>query len=62
MPVLGWLLDAVSLMLLGFWEVLTAIHGAFDTDLPLKDTVVGLLTAVYNFVLAKVLLVVGYGL
>jgi len=49
-------------MLIGTWEVFISIWGMFNSSSPLKDTVVGVLTAVDTLLLATVLLVIGYGL
>jgi len=62
LPVLGSLLGALTLMLIGTWEVFKSIVGIFNSSSPLKDTVVGILTAVDTLLLATVLLVIGYGL
>lgn len=62
LPVLGSLLGALTLMLIGTWEVFKSIFGILNSSSPLKDTVVGILTAVDTLLLATVLLVIGYGL
>lgn len=62
LPAFGSLLGAFVLMLIGVWEVFTSIWGIFNSSSPLKDTVVGILTAVDTLLLATVLLVIGYGL
>jgi len=62
LPAFGSLLGAVTLMLIGTWEVFISIWGMFNSSSPLKDTVVGVLTAVDTLLLATVLLVIGYGL
>lgn len=62
LPAFGSLLGAVTLMLIGTWEVFVSIWGMFNSSSPLKDTVVGVLTAVDTLLLATVLLVIGYGL
>lgn len=62
LPVLGSLLGALTLMLIGTWEVILSIIGIANSKSPLKDTVVGILTAVDTLLLATVLLVIGYGL
>jgi uncharacterized membrane protein YqhA len=49
-------------MLIGVWEVFTSIIKITNSDAPLKDSVVGILTAVDTLLLATVLLVIGYGL
>ena len=62
LPVVGSILGAIALMLIGVWEVGTSILKVGNTNAPLKDTVVGILTAVDTLLLATVLLVIGYGL
>ena len=62
LPAFGSLLGAFVLMLIGVWEVFTSIWGILNSSSPLKDTVVGILTAVDTLLLATVLLVIGYGL
>jgi uncharacterized membrane protein YqhA len=62
LPAFGSLLGAFVLMLIGVWEVFISIWGIFNSSSPLKDTVVGILTAVDTLLLATVLLVIGYGL
>jgi uncharacterized membrane protein YqhA len=62
LPVIGSLLGAFVLMLIGTWEVVNSIWGIFNSSSPLKDTVIGILTAVDTLLLATVLLVIGYGL
>ena len=62
LPVLGSILGAIVLMLIGVWEVFTSIIKITNSDAPLKDSVVGILTAVDTLLLATVLLVIGYGL
>lgn len=62
LPAFGSLLGAFVLMLIGVWEVFNSIWGIFNSSSPLKDTVVGILTAVDTLLLATVLLVIGYGL
>jgi len=62
LPVIGSILGAIALMLIGVWEVGTSILKIGDTEATLKDTVVGILTAVDTLLLATVLLVIGYGL
>jgi uncharacterized membrane protein YqhA len=49
-------------MVIGTWEILRSIIKLFDTSVPLKETVVTILTAVDTLLLATVLLVIGYGL
>ncbi len=62
LPALGSLLGAFVLMLIGMWEVFSSTVKIFSVSSPLKDTVVGILTAVDTLLLATVLLVIGYGL
>jgi uncharacterized membrane protein YqhA len=62
LPVFGSLLGAFTLMLIGTWEVFNSIFSILNSSSPLKDTVVGILTAVDTLLLATVLLVIGYGL
>lgn len=62
LPVIGSLVGALILMLIGIWEIGRSIIVVFDSNAPLKDTVVGILTAVDTLLLATVLLVIGYGL
>lgn len=62
LPVFGSLLGALTLMLIGTLEVFNSIFKMFNSSSPLKDTVVGVLTAVDTLLLATVLLVIGYGL
>lgn len=62
LPVIGSLVGALILMLIGIWEIGRSIIFVFDSNAPLKDTVVGILTAVDTLLLATVLLVIGYGL
>lgn len=49
-------------MVIGTWEIIRSILKLFDTSVPLKETVVTILTAVDTLLLATVLLVIGYGL
>jgi len=62
LPAFGSLLGALTLMVIGTWEVFVSIWKMFNSTSPLKDTVVGVLTAVDTLLLATVLLVIGYGL
>ena len=62
LPVLGSILGVLVLMLIGVWEVFTSLIKITNSDAPLKDSVVGILTAVDTLLLATVLLVIGYGL
>jgi uncharacterized membrane protein YqhA len=47
---------------IGVWEVVMSIVHLIDTSVSIKLTVVAILTAVDTFLLATVLLVIGYGL
>ena len=49
-------------MVIGTWEIIRSIIKLFDTSVPLKESVVTILTAVDTLLLATVLLVIGYGL
>lgn len=62
LPAFGSLLGALILMLIGTWQVFVSISGIFNSPSPLKDTVIGVLTAVDTLLLATVLPVIGYGL
>jgi uncharacterized membrane protein YqhA len=59
---MGSIIGAIVLMLIGVWEVFTSIIKITNSDAPLKDSVVGILTAVDTLLLATVLLVIGGGL
>jgi uncharacterized membrane protein YqhA len=61
-PAIGSILGSFTLMVIGTWEILRSILKLFDTTVPLKETVVTILTAVDTLLLATVLLVIGYGL
>jgi len=62
LPVIGSLLGAFVLMLIGTWQVFNSIWSVFSSSSQLKDTVIAILTAVDTLLLATVLLVIGYGL
>ena len=49
-------------MVIGTWEIIRSMIKLFDTSVPLKESVVTILTAVDTLLLATVLLVIGYGL
>lgn len=61
-PALASIAGAFALMGVGTWEMGTAIIALVDPTAPLKESVVGVLTAVDALLLATVLLVIGYGL
>ncbi len=61
-PAIGSILGSFTLMVIGTWEIIRSIVKLFDTSVPLKETVVTILTAVDTLLLATVLLVIGYGL
>ena len=61
-PAIGSILGSFTLMVIGTWEIIRSIIKLFDTSVPLKETVVTILTAVDTLILATVLLVIGYGL
>ena len=61
-PAVGSIIGAFILMVIGTWEILRSLIKLFDTAIPLKASVVAILTAVDTLLLATVLLVIGYGL
>ena len=61
-PAVKFIVGAFILMVIGTWEIVRSLVKLLDTDLPLKDGVVSILTAVDTLLLATVLLVIGYGL
>ena len=61
-PAIGSILGAITLMVIGTWDIIRSIIKLFDTSIPLKESVVTILTAVDTLLLATVLLVIGYGL
>jgi uncharacterized membrane protein YqhA len=61
-PAFGSILGAITLMIIGTWEIIRSIVKLFDTSIPIKESVVTILTAVDTLLLATVLLVIGYGL
>jgi uncharacterized membrane protein YqhA len=61
-PAIGSILGAFILMVIGTIEILRSLVKLFDTAIPLKESVVSILTAVDTLLLATVLLVIGYGL
>lgn len=50
------------LMGIGTWDILRSFLKIIDTEVPLKESVVAILTAIDTLLLATVLLVIGYGL
>jgi len=62
LPAIGSIIGAIVLMIIGIIEIGRAILKLFDTAVPLKESVVTILTAVDTLLLATVLLVIGYGL
>jgi uncharacterized membrane protein YqhA len=61
-PAVGSIIGSFTLMVIGTWEILMSIIKLVDTSVPLKESVVTILTAVDTLLLATVLLVIGYGL
>ncbi|MBU6146821.1 MAG: YqhA family protein [Actinomycetales bacterium] len=61
-PALASIVGAFALMAVGTWEMIEAIVDLADLGAPLKESVLGVLTAVDALLLATVLLVIGYGL
>lgn len=61
-PAVGAIIGSFVLMIIGTWEIVKAVIKVFDTEVPLKESVVTILTAVDTLLLATVLLVIGYGL
>jgi uncharacterized membrane protein YqhA len=61
-PAVGAILGSFILMVIGTWEIIRSLLKLLDTAVPLKDSVVSILTAVDTLLLATVLLVIGYGL
>lgn len=61
-PAIGSILGAITLMVIGTWDIIRSIIKLFDVSIPLKESVVTILTAVDTLLLATVLLVIGYGL
>lgn len=62
LPAIGSIIGAIVLMIIGIVEIGRAIIVLFDSAVPLKESVVTILTAVDTLLLATVLLVIGYGL
>ncbi len=61
-PAIGAILGSFILMVIGTWEIIRSLLKLLDTAVPLKESVVSILTAVDTLLLATVLLVIGYGL
>ena len=61
-PAIGSIIGAIALMIIGTWEIVRALAKLVDPAVPLKESVVTILTAVDTLLLATVLLVIGYGL
>ena len=61
-PAVTSIIASFVLMGIGVWEVVMSIVHLIDTSVSIKLTVVAILTAVDTFLLATVLLVIGYGL
>lgn len=61
-PAIGAIIGSFVLMVIGTWEIVKAVAKVFDVGVPLKESVVTILTAVDTLLLATVLLVIGYGL
>ena len=61
-PAVTSIVASFVLMGIGVWEVVMSIIHLIDGSLSIKLTVVAILTAVDTFLLATVLLVIGYGL
>lgn len=61
-PAVGSIVGAFVLMIIGTWDIIRSLVKLFDFGIPLKESVVSILTAVDTLLLATVLLVIGYGL
>ncbi len=61
-PAIGSIIGAFVLMAIGFWDIIRSLLKLLDTAIPLKESVVSILTAVDALLLSTVLLVIGYGL
>ena len=61
-PAVTSIVASFVLMGIGVWEVVMSIIHLMDASVSIKLTVVAILTAVDTFLLATVLLVIGYGL
>ena len=62
LPALGALVGSLVLIVIGLWEIGTALYQLSRLDVELKASIVSILTAVDTLLLATVLLVIGYGL
>jgi uncharacterized membrane protein YqhA len=62
LPALGALVGSLVLMIIGLWEIVTAVYQLSRLDVELKASIVSILAAVDTLLLATVLLVIGYGL
>ena len=61
-PAVTSIIASFVLMAIGVWEVVMTIVHLLDSSVSVKLTVVAILTSVDTFLLATVLLVIGYGL
>jgi uncharacterized membrane protein YqhA len=61
-PAVGSIIGSFVLMIIGVWEIGGSIINLFNQSISIKQSVVGILTAVDILLLATVLLVIGYGL
>ena len=61
-PAITSIIASFVLMAIGVWDVVMTIVHLLDSSVSVKLTVVAILTAVDTFLLATVLLVIGYGL
>ena len=61
-PAIGAIIGSFVLMIIGVLDVVQAIVKLVNVDVPTKESVVSILTAVDTLLLATVLLVIGYGL
>ena len=61
-PAVASIIASFVLMAIGVWEVVMTIVHLLDSSVSVKLTVVAILTSVDTFLLATVLLVIGYGL
>lgn len=62
LPAVGCIIGSFVLMVIGLWEIGRAVVNLLNFQSALKESVVGILTAVDTLLLATVLLVIGYGL
>ena len=61
-PAIGAIIGSFVLMIIGVLDVVQAIVKLVNVEVPTKESVVSILTAVDTLLLATVLLVIGYGL